>query len=350
MSSGGLPNLHSPPSILSQPPSLYQAFQMDPSRGVTNQMYPYHGLAAAQLMQSSAAGLSGSTDIFGPPPPTNNQFRMQTTNAGQYGGHNPNQQQSSANQVLLSQSLMSSALKQPTNQIGPIGSKAGNAAAYQQGGLGALAGSGTSPLLIQYDGSGNPINYLPNAMQRSAGQTAFYQTLASNQAAVNSRQQQTAFNMQGYNQQTLQQQQQQILTAQLRNQGMYMKPDAAAAAMKNVAAQRNDSLAAAAMGTQLGALQAHHQQQMNNQAAAAANKVATSMANMNIRSHVGGHGGPVGMPQQSTTPGYSPTPIQRPQGKFSLRLISLCFLSLLILVVVVFVNFGKVVLIMFSPI
>jgi hypothetical protein len=38
---------------------------------------------------------------------------------------------------------------------------------------------------------------------------------------------------------------------------------------------------------------------------------------MNMRSHLGsGHGGPVGMGQQATTPGptYSPTPIQRPQG------------------------------------
>ena len=90
-----------------------------------------------------------------------------------------------------------------------------------------------------------------------------------------------------------------------------MKPEA----LKNAAA-RSDSLAAV-MGSQLGvALQAHHQQMT--QAAAAANKVATSMANMNLRSHVAGHGGPVGMPQQASTPGptYSPTPIQRPQGKY----------------------------------
>ena len=128
-------------------------------------------------------------------------------------------------------------------------------------------------------------------------------------------------------QQTLQQQQQQILTAQLRNQSLsYMKPEAVAGALKNemkamtamtaMTAARNDSLAAV-MGSQLGALQAHHQQM--SQAAAAANKVATSMANMNLRSHVAGHGGgPVGMPQQASTPGptYSPTPIQRPQGKY----------------------------------
>ena len=128
MGSGGLPTLHSPPSLLSQPPSLYQAFQMDPSRGMTNPIYPtYHGMGA-----QSVVGLSGNAaDLFGPPPPTNNQFRMQANNSAQYGGHNPGGQ-STANQVLLSQSLMSSGGMKPTNQIGPIGTKAGTAAAYQQ--------------------------------------------------------------------------------------------------------------------------------------------------------------------------------------------------------------------------
>jgi hypothetical protein len=54
---------------------------------------------------------------------------------------------------------------------------------FFQSGLGALANSGASPLLIPYDGSVNPINYI----QRSAaGQTAFYQTL-SNQVIVDLR-------------------------------------------------------------------------------------------------------------------------------------------------------------------
>jgi hypothetical protein len=101
-SAGGLPALHSPPSILNQPPSLYQAFQMDPSRGVANPIYStYHGLSAL-----SAA------DLFGPPP-ANNQFRMPTTNAaGQYPGG-----QSTASQVLLSQSLMSSGGMKAANQV-----------------------------------------------------------------------------------------------------------------------------------------------------------------------------------------------------------------------------------------
>ena len=102
--------------------------------------------------------------------------------------------------------------------------------------------------------------------------------------------------MQGYGQQQLQQQQQQqLINAMQRNQ--FMKQDQQAA-MKNI-------------GNQLGALQAAHQQ-----AAAAASKAAA--ANMNLRSHMGpGHGGAVGMQQQAVTQGptYSPTPIQRPQGK-----------------------------------
>ena len=104
--------------------------------------------------------------------------------------------------------------------------------------------------------------------------------------------------MQSYNQQQqqLQQQQQQLISAQLRSQ--FMKPDPNT--IKNV-------------GNQLGALQVAHQQA----AAAAASKAA--QGSMNLRSHMGpaGHGAAVGMPQQAATPGptYSPTPIQRPQGK-----------------------------------
>ena len=118
--------------------------------------------------------------------------------------------------------------------------------------------------------------------------------------AVNSRQQQAAFNMQSYNQQQLQQQQHQLISAQLRSQFMKTDPNT----IKNV-------------GNQLGALQAAHQQ-----AAAAANKVVQGSMNqgaLNLRSHMGpaGHAGAVGMPQQAATPGptYSPTPIQRPQGE-----------------------------------
>merc|ERR1712223_170450 len=68
------PNLQSPPSILGQQPSLYQAFQIDPNRGVTNQLYPYPptGMGGQSLMMppsgsSLSAGNSGSTtgDKFG---------------------------------------------------------------------------------------------------------------------------------------------------------------------------------------------------------------------------------------------------------------------------------------------
>jgi hypothetical protein len=161
-SASGLTTLHSPPSILSQPPSLYQAFQMDPSRGVASPIYSAYPAMNAPSVLSAA-------DLFGPPP-SSSQYRMPTTNAtGQFAGG-----QSQASQVMLSQSLMSSGGMKPPNQIGPIGSKAGNA--FQQGGLGSLPSSGASPMLISYDSTVNPINYL-----QRPGQTAFYQTLASNQ-------------------------------------------------------------------------------------------------------------------------------------------------------------------------
>merc|ERR1712079_304153 len=104
--------------------------------------------------------------------------------------------------VLMSQpSLMSSTMKQPSvasAAIGPIGTKG----AFQQGGLGSLPGSGTSPLLIPYDGG-----YVQN-IQRSAaaaaGQTAFYQALAASSqqaaaaAASTSRHQQSNYGMTGF--------------------------------------------------------------------------------------------------------------------------------------------------------
>lgn len=102
--------------------------------------------------------------------------------------------------------------------------------------------------------------------------------------------------MQGFSQQQLQQQQQ-LLNAQLRNQFMKQQQ------------QQQDPSAMKNVGNQFGAL--------HPQAAAAAVAAATK-ANMNLRSHMGpGHAG--GMPQQAATPGptYSPTPIQRPQGKSS---------------------------------
>merc|ERR1711962_485234 len=147
---------------------------------------------------SLSAGNSGSTtgDIFGSN--STSQFGRQ------FAAPPPGSTQASSvmSSVLMSQpSLMSSTMKQPSvasAAIGPIGTKG----AFQQGGLGSLPGSGTSPLLIPYDGG-----YVQN-IQRSAaaaaGQTAFYQALAASSqqaaaaAASTSRHQQSNYGMTGF--------------------------------------------------------------------------------------------------------------------------------------------------------
>ena len=201
----GLSTLPSPPSFPNQPPSLYQAFQLD-GRGVTNPLYPAYpaGLGGQSVLLQSSAGTAG--DIFSAasnPQAAANQFRLQS---GQFGPGAPNPQQSSGNTVLLSQqSLMTSALKQQPNQIGPIGTKGNGAGQFTQNSLGTLPASA-----LMYDNSGNPINYLPNALhQRSAaasGQTAFYQALAASngqQQSGNGRQQQNPYGIQGFQAGTL---------------------------------------------------------------------------------------------------------------------------------------------------
>ena len=208
LGTGGLPNLQSPPSILGQQPSLYQAFQIDPNRAVTNQLYPYPptGMGGQSLiLPPSGSSLSAATtgtapsagDIFGST--SSNQFGRQFAAPPPHGS---NQVSSAMNNVLMSQSsLMSSAMKPSVASagIGPIGTKG----AYQQGGLGSLPGSGTSPLLIPYDGG-----YVQN-IQRSAaaGQTAFYQALAASSQQA-SRHQQNNYGITGFpGQQSLVQQQ-----------------------------------------------------------------------------------------------------------------------------------------------
>jgi len=227
-------------------------------------------------------------------------------------------------------------MKQPSvasAAIGPIGTKG----AFQQGGLGSLPGSGTSPLLIPYDGG-----YVQN-IQRSAaaaaGQTAFYQALAASsqqaaaaQAASTSRHQQSNYGMTGFpgshGQQSLVQQQ--LMRNQVPPQmqaNPYVKPE-----MKSVASVTS--------GQQLGGLQnrpytvaaagvaasnsnavqpQQHQQAVKN--------AVTSLASMSLRSTVLGTGAPPtngtavaavaatsGTPAVQQTTSYSPTPIQRPPG------------------------------------
>ena len=311
LGTGGLPNLQSPPSILGQQPSLYQAFQIDPNRGVTNQLYPYPptGMGGQSLIlppSGSAAGNSGTStiDIFGSS--STSQFGRQ------FAGPPPGSTQASSvmSSVLMSQpSLMSSAMKPSvaSGAIGPIGTKG----AFQQGGLGSLS-SGTSPLLIPYDGG-----YVQN-IQRSAaaaaGQTAFYQALAASSqqaAAANSRHQQNSYGMTaGFpGQQSLVQQQ--LMRNQVPPQMQHVKDKT---------------------GQQLGGLQNRQfsgQPQPQQQAppptqvqqAAAVKSTATSLASMTLRNSLGtptsantngtapAATSTAGVPQ---TTSYSPTPIQRP--------------------------------------
>ena len=363
--SGALPALQSPQSILNQPPSLYQAFQLDHSgrTGMTaNPLYSAYAGLGGQSVLLSSSGLSpgNAGNMFGASAAAN-QFRLQdASNATQFASPT---QQSTGNAVLLSQSsLMSSAMKQ-SNQIGPIGTKGGNGP-FQQSGIGTLPVSGTSPLhLIQSDGQGY-INYMtPNAMQRSAagqgpGQTAFYQALAAStqqqQQQVVSRQQAAAqqqaaavfSNVQGYtNQQGLAQaNQMNQQAAHLRSQAAaavaaataapqhtvtgipYSRDHAAAAAIKqsHSGITRSESFGSVQSNTSsaqgnismpgqahLGQLQAHQFQQHQTQPKVSMTSV--QMANISsLVSATGGHS------NRTVGPTYSPTPIQRPhmgQGK-----------------------------------
>merc|ERR1712008_97983 len=175
--------------------------------------------------------------------------------------------------------------------IGPIGTKG----AFQQGGLGSLPGSGTSPLLIPYDGG-----YVQN-IQRSAaaaaGQTAFYQALAASSqqaaaaAASTSRHQQSNYGMTGFPGSHGQQQslvQQQLMRNQVPPQmqaNPYVKPE-----MKSVASTSQQQ--------QLGGLQ----NRQYTTAAVATNGTAVAVAATS------------GTPAVQQTTSYSPTPIQRPPG------------------------------------
>lgn len=314
LGTGALPNLQSPPSILGQQPSLYQAFQIDPNRGVTNQLYPYAaatGIGGQSLIlppsgsSLSAAGSSATNtaDLFGTS--SNSQFRNQFAAPPPSGT-----QTSTVMSGLMSQSsLMTSSMKPATANIGPIGTKAGQLGghnAYQQGGIGSLPASATSPLIIPYDGS-----FVPRS-----GQTAFYQALASQQTT-----RQNNFGITGFpNQQSLIQQQ------MMRNQvppqipPTYMKPDSGKQGGNN---QQRSSDPYNGNNVGLGGLQGRqfnsgstgqHQQP-------AIKATATSLASMSLRGSVLGTNantnGTVSTSAQAVqqTASYSPTPIRPPGGK-----------------------------------
>jgi hypothetical protein len=179
MANNGMPGaVPSPPTQIGQMSALQAAqpwaFQMER----TSPMYNPYG--AGQLSQSilMPGAHSIGTDLFTGSNGAGGYHRLQGT-----AGHYPGSQQNPTNNVLISQASLISGGVKHSNQIGPIGTKAGTGASsspYLQSGLGALPNT-----FIQYE-PGN-YNYLnPNAagMQRGnapPSQTAFYQTLANRQ-------------------------------------------------------------------------------------------------------------------------------------------------------------------------
>lgn len=195
--------------------------------------------------------------------------------------------------------------------IGPIGTKGGQMNAYQQSGLGSLPGSGTS-LLIPYDGG------FGAAMQRSAaGQTAFYQTIASRT---------NNFGMAGYpNQQSLVQQQMMRNAAAAAAPGPmtnhYMKPDVTSNQLKSSGNQQRGS------NDPYGSLQGRQFSSAPNTAGvsgngtqqqqAAVKATAVSLASMSLRVGSGATTNgtaPTSAAAVQPSTSYSPTPIQRPPG------------------------------------
>jgi len=136
----------------------------------TSTMYPYGPSLNQNILMQGTHSIG--TDLFNGSNGAGG-YRLQGT------GHYPGSQQSTTNNVLISQAnLISSGVKH-NSQIGPIGTKAGtgaNASPYLQSGMSTF---------IQYEP--NNFNYVnPSApgLQRGNApptQTAFYQTLSSRQ-------------------------------------------------------------------------------------------------------------------------------------------------------------------------
>lgn len=255
-------------------------------------------------MPPSSSSGTNSVDIFGSS--SSNQFGRQFAGPPPPGSTQPSSAMSSG--LNVQSGLMSSGMK-ASSGIGPIGTKG----AFQQGGLGSLPGSGTSPLLIPYDGG-----FVQN-IQRSAaaavGQTAFYQALAasSQQAAAVATSRQNSYGMNSFpGQQGLVQQQlmRNQVPPQLSNP--YMKTDSGKSSGQQLGNLQNRQYAVAPSST--------GQQQQQSQSVKA---TATSFASMSLRNSVLGTvaaastngSAPAAVSSSATVPqstSYSPTPIQRP--------------------------------------
>ena len=178
LANNGMPGaIPSPPTQMGQMNALQAqpwTFQMERTSPMYN---PYGGGQLSQSILMPGAHSIG-TDLFTGSNGAGGYHRLQNT-----GAHYPGSQQNPSNNVLISQANLISGGVKHSNQIGPIGTKAGSGASsspYLQSGLSTLPNT-----FIQYEPSS--YNYVnPNAagMQRGnapPSQTAFYQTLANRQ-------------------------------------------------------------------------------------------------------------------------------------------------------------------------
>ena len=170
-----------------QTPIQPWAFLSDASR---NSMYNPYSINQSMLMPG-VTGHNLNTDIFNSNNGGYRGVQGVPTFPGSGVGH------TTTNNVLMSQaSLINSQGKLGTG-IGPIGTKAGAGGPGPSSPYLTNLPNTNSNIFIQYDNSGNPLNYMPGSAPPGRGnppsQTAFYQSLA----AANRQQQQqqaAAFN------------------------------------------------------------------------------------------------------------------------------------------------------------
>ena len=170
----------SPPGSHSLPPSQLAplqpwAFMSDASR--TSQMYnPYSPLNQSILMPG-VTGHNLNTDLFN----SHNTLRGVQPVQGVPPSF-PGSNLTTTNQ-LMSQANMINSQGKLGSGIGPIGTKAGHGGPGPSSPYLTNLPNTNSNIFIQYDSSGNPLNYLPGSAPPGRGnppsQTAFYQSLAA---------------------------------------------------------------------------------------------------------------------------------------------------------------------------
>ena len=180
-----------PPSQLA--PMQPWAFLPDPASRTSPMYNPYSQLNQSILMPGVTGHNINTQDLFNS---NTGGYRGQVQGVPTFPGSAGH---TTTNNVLMSQaSLINSQVKLGSG-IGPIGTKAGAGAGPGPSSpyLANLPNT-NSNIFIQYDNSGNPLNYLPGSAPPGRGntpsQTAFYQSLAAA-----SRQQQAFNALQGFN-------------------------------------------------------------------------------------------------------------------------------------------------------